>query len=148
MIKYIGLFFITSLYLYGAGFWTLSGVNKANIYVLNEIAYVNQITIRSAKEKMLEMLKSANIKTGLPDSPTLMLELQELQNDDEHYVYVKLLLGEEVKTFRDDKSVTYALTYSVTDFVETDDEELDNAILESVDFLLSQFKEQLEDDKE
>lgn len=147
MIKYISLFFISIVYLHSAGFWTLTGVTKASIYVQNEVVYINPITIRSAKEKMLAMLHDANIKTNLPDSPTLMLELQELQNDKEHYVYIKLSLGEEVVTFRDDKSATFALTYQVNDFVETDDEDLDNAILESVEFLLSQFKEQFEDDK-
>jgi len=147
-MKYLSLLLLSSLYLYSAGFWTLSGVNKVNIYVLNKIAFIKPSTIQSAKSKMLTMLNAANIKVGLADSPTLMLELEELQNDDEHYVYIKLLLGEEVQTFRDDKSISYALTYSITDFIETDDDELDSAILESVDYLLLEFKEQFEDDKE
>jgi len=39
------------------------------------------------------------------------------------------------------------LTYDSNDFIETDKEEIENDILESVDFLLSQFTEQLEDDR-
>ncbi len=148
MIRYITLLIFSSIYLFGASFWTLTGVTKANIYILNEIPFLEKTTIPTAKKRMLAMLKSNGIKVNLPDSPTLMLELQAIDNDDEHYVYVKLLLGEEVKTFRDDNSGAYALTYQATDFIETDAKELDNEILESLDFLLSQFSEQFEDDKD
>lgn len=148
MIKYLSILFISVLCLHSAGFWTLSGITKASIYVQNEGSGIDQNTIRSSKAKMLAMLQELDIKTNLPDSPTLMLELQEIQNEQEHYIYIKLSLGEEVVTFRDDKSATFALTYQGNDFVETDNEELDSTILESVDFLLSQFKEQFEDDKD
>jgi hypothetical protein len=77
-----------------------------------------------------------------------MVALQELSNEDEYYIYVKLALGEEVQTFRADKTATFALTYDSSDFIETDSDTLDKDVLESVDFLLSQFAEQYEDDKD
>lgn len=146
-MKFI-LIILLSLSLYGAGFWTLSGVTKANIYVKNELSLVDPKTIVKIKEKMSAMLKVNGILTEQQDSPTLMLALEEISNDDTYYVYVKLALGEEVQTFRADKSATFALTYDSNDFLEVDAEELDSDILESVDFLLTQFSEQFEDDRE
>ncbi len=142
------LILLLTLSLNAAGFWTLTGVTKANIYVKNELSMVNPNTIVKIKEKMNKMLKENGILTAQQDSPTLMIALEEISNDDAYYVYVTLALGEEVQTFRDDKSATFALTYDANDFLETDEEELDSEVLESVDFLLAQFSEQFEDDKE
>lgn len=146
-MKFLLLFFL-SLNLFGAGFWTLSGVEKANIYVQNEIGFLEEKTLISVKTKMKTMLQELHIKTEQQDSPTLMVALKSLDNEDDYYVYVQLSLGEEVQTFRADKTATFALTYDSSDFIETDTDTLDKDVLESVDFLLSQFQEQYEDDKE
>lgn len=148
MIKFLSLVLLSSIYLYGAGFWTLTGLEKANIYVSNELSMLKPKTSDSIKQKMSDMLRKEGIKTNEQDSPTLMIALKEVEGDETYYVYIELALGEEVQTFRKDKSKTFALTYSSNDFIEVDTEELDKGVLESVDFLLSQFSEQFEDDKE
>ena len=142
------LLFITVISLNAAGFWTLTGLEKANIYVKNDVSTLKADTIKTIKDKMNATLKSLGIKTKVQDSPTLMLVLEDLDNEGTHYVYVRLALGEEVQTFRADKSSTFALTYSSYDFIEVDKEELDSEVLESVDFVLSQFSEHFIDDKD
>lgn len=142
------LILLLSLSLNAAGFWTLTGLQKANIYVKNDLSIVKPQTIATIKEKMTAKLKENKILIGEQDSPTLMIALEEISNDGVYYVYVKLALGEEVRTFREDKSATFALTYDSNDFIEVDAEDLDGELLESVDFLLSQFSEQFEDDNE
>lgn len=146
-MKILFLFLLT-LSLHGAGFWTLSGLEKSNIYVKNELSSVKPETIDSIKAKMKATLEANGILIGEQDSSTLMIALQELSNDDVYYIYVKLALGEEVRTFRADKSATFALTYDSNDFIEVDADELDTDLLESVDYLLTLFSEQYEDDKE
>lgn len=134
--------------LQGAGFWTLSGLTKANIYVSNELSLIKPETIESIKAKMTTSLEANGIVTGKQDSAILMVSLEEISDDEAYFVYVKLSLGEEVATFRDDKSKTFALTYDSSDFIETDDEELDRDVLESIDGLLLEFFELYEEDSE
>jgi len=148
MKKLLSLLFITVFSLNAAGFWTLTGLTKANIYVKNDVSLLNPNTITSIKKKMSKTLVDLGIQTNIQDSPTLMIALEDLDNDGVHYVYARLALGEEVQTYRADKSVTFALTYSANDFIEVDKEELDSEVLESVDFLLSQFAEHFLDDKD
>jgi len=148
MIKFLSLVLLSSLHLYGGGFWTLTGLQKANVYLSNELSILKSDTAETIKQKMSDKLKKDGIQTDAQDSPTLMLSLKEIEGDEIYYIYVELALGEEVQTFREDKSKTFALTYSSNDFIEVDREELDKGILESVDFLLSQFSEQFEEDKE
>jgi len=148
MKKLLTLLFITVLSLNAAGFWTLTGLNKANVYVKNDVALVSPKTITSIKKKMSRALVELGIQTKVQDSPTLMITLEDLDNDGTHYVYIRLALGEEVQTYRANKSATFSLTYFANDFIEVDKEELDNEVLESVDFLLSQFAEHFLDDKD
>lgn len=142
------LILLISLSLYGTGFWTLTGVDKANLYISNQVSPLKPDTLQNIRNKMTQSLHSNAIATDKQDSPTLSVYLEELVEEDTHYVYVRLALSEEVQTFRTNKDHTYAITYIVSDFIEVDIEDLDNDILESVDFLLSQFSEQFEDDKE
>lgn len=142
------LLFLTVMSVNAAGFWTLTGLQKANVYVKNDVSLVAPDTIKTIKTKMYKALEDLGLQTKVQDSPTLMIVLEDLDDDGTHYVYVRLALGEEVQTFRADKSATFALTYSANDFIDVDRDELDSGILESVDFLLSQFSEHFNDDKE
>lgn len=148
MKKLLGFLFITVISLNAAGFWTLTGLSKANVYVKNDVSLVHIETIKTIKKKMSKTLVDLGIQTNVQDSPTLMIALEDLDNDGVHYIYIRLALGEEVQTFRADKSGTFALTYFSNDFIEVDEEELDSEVLESVDFLLSQFEEHFSDDKD
>ena len=142
------LIFITALTLNAAGFWTLTGVEKANIFVQNQLSIVKPSTLEQIKVKMQKMLKENSILTNQQDSPTLMCSLEEINADESYYIYIKLALGEEVRTFRKKNTETFALTFEATDFIETDADAMDADILESVDFLLSQFSDLHQDDNE
>jgi len=139
---------LITLSLHAAGYWTLTGLDKANIYVKNDVALLKPATVKKMKEKMVVMLESLGLKVKAQDSPTLMISLEDIENEGVHYIYLKLALGEEVQTFRADKTSTFALTYAGYDFIDTDEGEMDKDVLESVDFLLLQFKEHFEDDNE
>ena len=138
------LLFINSLY--GAGFWTLTNLSKANIYITNKVVYLKPETIKNIKNKIKTTLEKNNINTGLQDSPTLIVSIEEIEEDETHYVYIKFELGEEVITSRKDNTQTYALTYSSSEFIDVDISELDADIIESINSLLSQFIEQYKDD--
>lgn len=147
-MKFLLVFFLSSAYLVALSFWTLTGVTKANIYIVNGISSLESSTTKQVREKMISMLHSVGIKTEQKDSPTLMLTLAEIENEDDHYVHIQLSLGEDVNTQRENKDPAFAITYQVSDFIESDTQELDGEVLESLDFLLSQFVEQFEDDKD
>jgi len=126
----------------------MTELSKRKIYLKNELSIVKQETLLKVNEKMTKVLQENKIALGLQDSPTLMCSLEEITRDDERYVYVKLALGEEVQTFRKNREATFALTFEATDFIETDIESIDADVLESINFLLSQFEELYQDDNE
>ena len=139
---------LLALSLNAAGFWTLTGLKKSNIYIQNQLSIIKPETLAAIKEKMAQTLKKHSIATDQQDSPTLMCSLEEIAGEESYYIYVKLALGEEVQTFREAKTATFALTFEATDFIETDAESLHSDLLESVDYVLGQFSELYMDDNE
>ncbi len=146
-MKYIFVLLL-AVSLQGTGFWTLSSLKKANIYINNELSLVKTETLESIKKKMKQSLKSNGIATNKQDSAILMLWLEEISDEEAYYIYVRLSLGEDVETLRDEKVALFALTYESSDFIETDEEELDKDLLESVDGLLLEFFELYKEDNE
>lgn len=146
MRRIITLMLGLHLSLIAAGFWTLTGTEKLNIYVQNEISEIKPQTIVTIKKKMKAMLESHGVNTKGVDSGTMMIKLSSIKNGDDYYVYIKLAVGEEVMTHRKGDIETFALTYENSDFIESN--ALDSDVLESVDFLLSEYKEQFEEDQE
>jgi len=134
--------------LQAGGYWTLTGLSKANIYVKNDLSSLKIETLAAIKSKMSESLKKNGILMHQQDSSTLVLSLEEIANDETSCVYVKLYLAEDVQTYREDKTSTFAMTYESSDFIEVELADFDKSILESVDFLLSQFNELYEEDRD
>lgn len=147
-MRYIVLLLLLALSLHAGAYWTLTGLKKSNIYVKNDLSSLSVKTLDTIKEKMRDMLITNGIRMNQQDSPTLVLSLEELTNDESSFVYVKLYLAEDVQTYREDKISTFAMTYENSDFIEVDNAELDKGVLESVDFLLATFGELYNDDKE
>jgi hypothetical protein len=147
-MRYLLVLLLTAS-LNAAGFWTLSSLEKTNMtYVANKVSYIKASTLDTIKAKIKKTLEDNGIKEGMQDAPSMMLSMEEKEGDEIYFIYLKLELGEEVKTFRKDGTQTFAITYQATDFVEAEPAELDAVILESVDYLLAKFVEQLEEDRE
>lgn len=141
------LFF--SLSLNADGFWTLTGLKKSNIYVQQELTLLKPETLQKIKDEMEKTLTKHGILINQQDSATLMLSLEELAGDEGlYYIYLKLSLGEDVQTFRKNREATFALTFHASDFIETDESNMQKDILESLRFLLNSFSELYEEDNE
>lgn len=138
-----------ALSLNAAGFWTLTGLKKANVYVENQLTLIKPETLSTIKEKMAQTLTQNKIAMNQQDSSTLMLSLEEIEGDDNlYYVYMKLSLGEDVQTFRKEREATFSLTFQATDFIETQSDTLDADVLESLRYLLGTFSELYKEDNE
>jgi len=145
----IFLTLLLALSLNAAGFWTLTGLQKANVYVDNQLSIIKPETLETIKERMAETLTKHKIAMNQQDSSTLMLSLEEIAGDDDlYYVYMKLSLGEDVQTFRKDREATFSLTFQATDFIETQSDTLSADVLESLTYLLGSFSELYEEDNE
>jgi len=118
-----------------------------SIYPLVEI-YSKQVPkkyIEIIKKEIIKTAHELEIKSDGFSARPLTFFITDLPVDDKKMVKVALMMGEEVKRL-DDNEVVFAFTYLNVDIVDADDEDFD--IMESVDFLLEEFKDQYREDNE
>jgi hypothetical protein len=113
------------------------------------VASTDLITIEektTIKENVIKKLKDAGFIFGKPDSTNFMVKIQTIDIEDSHAIHVQIALAEDVLTSRPDDIHTFAFTYFLDDFIESDDPYAD--ITESINFLLTEFLDSYKDDNE
>ena len=97
-------------------------------------------------KEIQEYAKELDISTKNYSQRTLAIIISRVAVGKSLVLKVRLLLGEEVKRIDDGEEV-FAITYQKADIIEVDD--LDEDLVDSVDYLLEEFKDQyIEDNKE
>ena len=121
-----------------------------SVYPLVEIysKHVPKKYIAIIKKEIIKMTNELHIKNDGFSGRPLTFFITDLPVDDKKMVKVALMMGEEVKRL-DDGEVVFAFTYLNVDIVEVeDDDEEEFDIMESIDFLLEEFKDQYKEDNE
>ena len=121
-----------------------------SVYPLVEIysKHVPKKYIAIIKKEIVKMTNELHIKNDGFSGRPLTFFITDLSIDDKKVVKVALMMGEEVKRL-DDGEVVFAFTYLNVDIVEVeDDDEEEFDIMESIDFLLEEFKDQYKEDNE
>ena len=100
--------------------------------------------IKIIKKEIIKTTDALHIKSDGYSGRPLTFFITDLPIEGKQVVKVALIMGEEVKRL-DDGEVVFAFTYLNVDMIEVDE---DFDILESVDFLLEEFKDQYREDNE
>jgi hypothetical protein len=148
--KLFPLLILLALSLEANTMFLLTKINKAYLVVEN---YSSKLS-KDVKFDVLEELQNAadelNIDTSGYSYRTLAFIVFDSYLDDNLVVNVELVLGEEIKRL-DDKEEVYALTYRKSkQFITNgkDVDEIEEEFFDSVDTLLSDFKDQYIEDNE
>jgi len=145
MKKLILLTLIFSTYLLAQTPFILTGIKK--VYPMVEIN--TKVVPQSYKEdffnKLIKTTKRLNIDTTGYSHRPLVIQITTSNVADTTVYKTVLIMGEEMKRLDDGEEV-FAITYQMSDEIETDD--LKEELYESVDFLLEQFADQYVEDNE
>jgi len=118
-----------------------------SIYPVVEI-YTKKVPI-SYKQKILQIMKEYTSELGINtqgySDRALGILVTRVAVGEGLVLKVELLVGEDIKRL-DDNEETFALTYQKIDIFEV--EELEEDLIDSVEYLLEEFKNQYEEDNE
>ncbi|MFT7004005.1 MAG: hypothetical protein ACJAWW_001357 [Sulfurimonas sp.] len=145
-MKKLILFLLITSSLFSQTFFTLDNLKSLRIYM---VASTDLITIEekaTIKENVIKRLAAAGFIFGEPDATNFMVKIQTVDIEDSHAIHIQIALAEDVITSRPDNIHTFAFTYFLDDFIESDNPYTD--ITESVDFLLTEFLDSYKDDNE
>ncbi len=132
--------------LYAKGPYTLTNLKCANVYVKNDSQFFEKKDVEDARAILLKAVEEMKLKTAQRDCSTLMLKIESIEAKPNYYIYTKLALGEDIVTRRDEEVESFALSYDASDFFDTEEPHAD--LLESVRYLVDDFKDHLKDDNE
>jgi hypothetical protein len=138
-MKKIILFFIITTSLFSNTFYTLDNIKNLRMFTTTSTNFLDKQKISKIENIAKEKLINAGFVFGGDDSATFMIKIEAIEIADVQAIYVEIGIGEEVKTLREGDVYSFAFTYLANDLVESDDPYTD--ILESLDFLISQFLE-------
>jgi len=145
-MKKLILFLIITTSLFSDTFYTLDNIKNLRMYTTTSTNFLDKQKIAKIENIAKERLIKAGFVLDGNDSATFMIKIEAVEIEDIQAIYVEIGIGEEVKTLRDDDVYSFAFTYLANDLVESDDPFAD--ILESLDFLISQFLELYKIDNE
>ena len=141
------LLLLTSLYVFAFAQTPYTLTTFKSIYPLVEI-YTDKVPEHYKKditEIIREYAKEMKISTEGYSQRPLAIIISRVAVGKTLVLRVQLLLGEEVKRLDDGEEV-FALTYQKDDIFEVND--LDEDIIDSVEYLLEEFKDQYIEDNE
>ncbi len=144
------LLLLSTLYIFASAQTPYMLTKIQSLYPLCEI-YVKEIP-SSYKQKITNTIKEyaseMKISTKGYSPRTLAIIVTPIHFGKEFGIKVQLLLGEDVKRLDDGEEV-FALTYSKVDMVEIEDKKvIEEELMDSVEYLLEEFKDQYKEDNE
>jgi|FLOH01.1.fsa_nt_gi hypothetical protein len=148
MTKFIVFFTFLFLYtsLYASGPFTLTNLECANISLKNKTQIFNEQDEENIIELLTEAVQETKIKVNQEDCPSFRITLRAIDAKPNYYLHVKLDLREDVITDRKDNIRTFALTYSASDFTQS--QEIHSDVLDSVQRLVDDLVKHFNDDNE
>nr|WP_321268381.1 hypothetical protein [uncultured Sulfurimonas sp.] len=146
MKKLLIIFLLLTTSVFAESFYTLDKVKDLRMYMSLNADFLSVEQRKSIEESATSKLKKAGFVFGKTDAAIFMINVESVEVEESHAIYIQVGLGEEVLTPRSPKVYSFAFTYLANDFVDSDEPYTDT--LESVNFLVSQFIESHKEDNE
>ena len=135
---------IISLSFAGTPF-TLTEIDELYIVLENDTKLVDKKTEVVLKQMMFDKLKSLGVKTDTYAPESLILMIGQNEFAGMKFLNVKLMIVSEVKRAKA-KETSLGITYMMEDLFDTTDPNVD--MIESLEYMLSEFSDQFIEEKE
>ena len=133
--------------LMGATPFNLEGLKAVNILILDENDILTPVQEQQLKAALKEKLQKNGIACQKDGVGAIFLKLHAIALEKCTVIHLTLGVGEETKVPRGSEVLSYALTYSLHEMIESHDIYKD-VYENSINYLLDDFIEQLEEDNE
>jgi len=154
MNKFIQIIFISLVlsctYLNAQSMFLLTKIQKAYLVVENYSEKIPMSLKEDIYDEMRYVTDELKIDTQGYSFRTFGFMINDTKIAGKEILTIELILGEEV-TRLDDKEDVYAITFQKKNYIDAtnkDNEELSEELMDNVDLLLNDFKEQYKEDNE
>lgn len=125
--------------------FTLSEIDELYVVIENNTKLVDKKTEDILKKMMLDKLNSLGVKTDAYSSESFILLIGQNEFGNMKFLTAKLMIISQVKRAKA-KETSLGITYMIDDLFDTTEPDVD--MIESMEYMLSEFGDQFLEEKE
>lgn len=125
--------------------FTLTEIDELHVVLDNDAKMIDKKTELILKQMMIDQLKFLGVKTDTYSPESLILIIGQNEFGDMKFLNVKLMIISQVKRAKA-KETSLGITYMMDDLFDTTEPKVD--MIESLEYMLSEFSDQFIEEKE
>lgn len=125
--------------------FTVTEINELYVVLENDTKMVDEKTEVILKKMMIDKLKSLGVKTDTYSSESFILIIGQNEFGNMKFLNIKLMIVSQVKRAKA-KETSLGITYMMEDLFDTTEPNVD--MIESLEYMLSEFGDQFIEEKD
>lgn len=144
-MKKILLILCLNIFAFALTPFSLEGLKEAKVRISDKGKLLSKIEKKHLTNKIIEELQRIGLKTDTKLYSKIIIKVKSLRVKSKSIIFVSLFVIEDVRMLNDIENIKMGITYKMDDLFETED--LKEDLKESIEYLVSEFIEQYNDEK-
>ena len=124
--------------------YSLEGLKEVKVRISDKSRLLTRDVKQKIKQDIIKKLQDIGIKTTTELYSKFIIKIKSIKIADTYVLNISLFIVEDVLLVADKENIKMAITYKKDDFFDSENLKVD--ILESIDYLVSDFLEQYKDE--
>jgi len=125
--------------------FSLEGLQEAKVKISDKGKLLSKIEKKQLTSKVIAELQKTGLKTDTKLYSKIIIKVKSLKLKSKDIIFISLFVIEDVRMLNDIENIKMGITYKMDDFFEAED--LKDDIKESIEYLVSEFVDQYNDEK-
>ena len=144
-MKKILLILCLNIFAFALTPFSLEGLKEVKVRISVKGKLLSKIEKKHLTNKIIEELQRTGLKTDTKLYSKIIIKVKSLRVKSKSIIFVSLFVIEDVRMLNDIENIKMGITYKMDDLFETED--LKEDLKESIEYLVSEFIEQYNDEK-
>ncbi len=144
-MKKILLILCLNIFAFALTPFSLEGLKEVKVRISDKGKLLSKIEKKHLTNKIIEELQRTGLKTDTKLYSKIIIKVKSLKSKSKDIIFVSLFVIEDVRMLNDIENIKMGITYKMDDLFETED--LKEDLKESIEYLVSEFIEQYNDEK-
>ena len=144
-MKKILLILCLNIFAFALTPFSLEGLKEAKVKISDKGKLLSKIEKKQLTSKVIAELQKTGLKTDTKLYSKIIIKVKSLKSNSKDIIFISLFVIEDVRMLNDIENIKMGITYKMDDFFEAED--LKDDIKESIEYLVSEFVDQYNDEK-
>ena len=143
-MKKILLIICLNIFAFALTPFSLEGLEETKVKISDKGKLLSKMEKKELTNKVIKELEKTGLKTDTKLYSKIILKVKSLKSKSKDIIFISLFVIEDVRMLNDIENIKMAITYKMDDFIDSTDPKED--IVESIEYLVSEFIDQYKDE--